>query len=297
MASNTTPQEKETVLNVFERERPIRLKRGAIMFRVWKRGVIFGAIALAGCVSILLWKSAGPRAPVYDGRSISELLEESVDLPQARIQLHHAVGHLKGEAVPYLVHVIMNEPTPLQTAYERLFFCIPKGWRQRFPAPRFSENRRGTCAALLGSTGSDGVAQIPFLARLSMEDPGLSVRLNAINALRRLGPGSEYESVALEALITATRESDARIAERGYGGMGAFTNRPVEVVPVLLKGLENPTVREVCIHSLKRLGAAAEPLIQAAIARGEVSILQLDVGSPTGVKAKSDDALKLTELF
>lgn len=263
---------------------------------LWKRRLGMGAITLWACIAILSWKSAGPAVPVYEGRLVSELLTESAFLPQARFELHNAVGKLKGEVVPYLVHVLKNEPTPLQTARDWLFFRVPQSWRHRLPTPSFSQNRRGTCAALLGSTGSSGVAQIPFLARLSREDLSWTVRVNAMNALARLGPGSDYESVALEALITATREADLRMAERGYGRLGALTNRAAEVVPVLLKGLENPSVRETCIYSLKRLGAAAEPLIQAAIARGEVSILQLDVGSPT-IEAKNEDVLKLKELF
>jgi hypothetical protein len=264
----------------------------------WRtRFVVLGA-GLAVALGGIAWRAtSGPRAPVYEGRPISQLLEESTYLIQARLELHTAVGKLKGEAVPYLVHVLKNEPTMPQRVYYKLYFGVPQSMRRRLPGPSFYENRRGTCAALLGETGSNGVAQIPLLARISREDANWVVRANAMGALELLGPGSQYESVALEALIAATRELKVEVAKRGYGRLGAFRNRVAEVVPVLLKGLENPNVREQCIYSLKRLGAAAEPLIQAAIARGEVSILQLDMGLTWKGEGKDAEVSKLKELF
>ena len=75
--------------------------------------------------------------------------------------------------------------------------------------------------------------------------------------------------------IAATRETEVRLAQVGYGRLGVFVNRATEVVPILLRGLENPAVRDECIYSLKRLGRAAEPWVEAAIARGEVLVLML----------------------
>ena len=203
---------------------------------------------------------------------------------------------LKGEAVPYLVHVLKHEPTMPQRVYHDFYFQMPQGVRQRLPAPSIYENRRGTCAALLGYTGSNGVAQIPFLARLSKEDPTLSVRENAMSALERLGPGSQYESVALESLLAATRETNIRLAQSGYGRLGAFTNRGAEVVPVLVKGLENPAVRDQCIYALMLLGGAKEPSIKAAIDRVAARFSQ---EKQEGVRsAETQEAVgKLMELF
>jgi hypothetical protein len=262
----------------------------------WRtRFVVLGA-GLAVALGGIAWRAtSGPRVPVHEGRPISRLLEESSYLPQGRFRLYNAVRELKGEAVPYLVHVLKNKPTMPQRVYERLFFGVPQVLRQRLPRPSFYENRRGTCAALLGFTGSDGAAQIPFLVRISREDANRMVRLNARSALVRLGPGSEYETVALEALIAGMRDSEVTWNE--YGWLGAFTNRAAEVVPILLKGLENPNAREECIEGLKRLGAAAEPLIQAAIARGEVSILQLDMGLTWKGETTNAEESKLKELF
>src|SRR5688500_6884971 len=138
-------------------------------FRWRTRLVVLGAGLAVAVGGIAWWVTSGPRAPVYEGRSISQLLEESSYLLQARLELHKAVRQLKGEAVPYLVHVLKNEPTMPQRVYKRLFSGMPGSLKQRLPIPDFFGNRRGTCAALLGSTGSDGVAQIPFLARLSRE--------------------------------------------------------------------------------------------------------------------------------
>lgn len=117
----------------------------------------------------------------------------------------------------------------------------------------------------------------------------------------RLGPGSEYERVALEALIAAMRGSDLEMTRNEYGWFGGFTNRAAEVVPILLKALENPNVREDCIYSLKRLGAAAELLIKAAIARGEVTVLQLQLNPAESAFPQLDhvekDVLQLTDPF
>jgi hypothetical protein len=240
---------------------------------------------------------------VYDGRSLDELLNKSSYLSQAYWELASGVKELKGEAVPYLVHVLKNEPTISQRVYQKLFRGVPRGIKQRFPAPSFYQNRLGTCASMLGWTGKDGVAQIPFLARVSREDRDSMVRLNAMGALERLGPGSEYESMAVEALIAATRETEVRLAQGGYGGLGVVVNRATEVVPILLRGLENPAVRDECIYSLKRLGRAAEPLVQAAIARGEVLELML---YPNAFSAKppyprpadrADEVIEFDRLF
>lgn len=77
---------------------------------------LFGTITLAACISILWWKSSGPPVPIYNGTPLNVLLAESSRLPGAFSELHQAVRQLKGEAVPYLVHVLKSEPTLLQRA-------------------------------------------------------------------------------------------------------------------------------------------------------------------------------------
>jgi hypothetical protein len=257
----------------------------------WRRKfVVLGAgLAFAGA-AVVWWPRSGPPAPIYNGRPISELLDDNPAITQAYFGLVDAVGHLKGEAVPYLVHVLENEPTIPQRFYQNFFVRMPQSVRQHFPAPSFYQNRRGTCAALLGYTGSNGVAQISFLARLSKEDP--SVRVSAMSALERLGPGSEYESVALEALLAATRDPDVSVAESGFGRLGAFRNRAAEVVPVLLKGLENANAQDECIHSLKVLGGTNEPLIKAAIDRGEADVFREHLASLQKRNATDEGVLR-----
>jgi hypothetical protein len=245
----------------------------------WKPKIfVLGAgLALAGAA--VVWRArAGPPVPVYHGRPISEMLDWSNDLPPAYFELQDAVRALKGEAVPYLMHVLTNEPTGTQRVYANMFLRMPEGVQRRIrkpPGRYYYSVRRGTCAYMLAFTGSNGVAQIPFLARLSREDES-HVREKAVIALGQLGPASEFESVALKALIEATGDTSTRslVAKYGYGRLGGFSNRVAEVVPVLLKGLEDLFVRDACFYSLKVLGGTNEPLIKAAIDRGEADIFR-----------------------
>lgn len=121
------------------------------------------------------------------------------------------------------------------------------------------------------------------------------VRLNARSALVRLGPGSEYEGVALEALLAAMRRSE--VMRNEYGWLGAFSNRATEVLPVLLKGLEDPNVREHCLYSLKQFGEVAEPLLKEALARREATVFQGHMEAWQSVQSDDDALLRLKELF
>jgi hypothetical protein len=220
----------------------------------------------------LWWANLGPRSPAYNGRPISEMLEESTWREQTGWELNKAVRQLQGNAVPYLVYVLKKEPTTPQRLYHDIYFRAPQSIQKHLPEPSDYEHRRRTCAGLLGLTGSNGVAQIPLLVQLSKEGESGQTRVNALSALAQLGPGSIYESVALEALIAATQETGA-----GYGWLVSFRNRAPEVVPVLLKGIEkNPKeldVFQACFHGLKIFGGTNHPLIRAAIDRGEADFL------------------------
>ena len=258
-----------------------------------KGKALFGTMTLAACVSILWWKSSGPTVPIYNEKPLNVLLSESSRFLSARFVLHQAVRQLKGEAVPYLLYVLKSEPTLLQRAYEDLYIGLPQSVRRHLARPDFYESRRATCVSLLGLTGSNGV--IPFVARISREDASPLVRLNARSTLVRLGPGSEHETEALEALLAAMRES--AVTRNEYGWLGAFSNRATEVLPVLAKGLEDPNLRDECIHSLKQFGKVAEPLLKEALARQEEVLFQGHIEASQTVESDDDALLKLKELF
>ena len=59
--------------------------------------------------------------------------------------------------------------------------------------------------------------------------------------------------------------------------VGSFRNRAADVMPVLLKGIENPKeldVFRVCFHGLKLSVVPMHPLIKAAIDRGEADFFR-----------------------
>jgi HEAT repeat protein len=120
--------------------------------------------------------------------------------------------------------------------------------------------------AVLGLTRT-GKAALPALTE-AMGDADVGIRLQAISGLGGLGPDAQS---AVPTLADAVRKDpDRKVQRAAIEALGSIGPAATAGVRALIQVLDDPTLAEVAIQSLKQIGKPAVPeLIKALSARRE----------------------------
>jgi hypothetical protein len=218
------------------------------------RTVVFALLIIFVCVAALLCRVSEPSV---QGIPLGTFLDQ----PGAYKEGRDAVKHLGAQAVPFLVHVLENEPTAFQRWHGALWARLPPKGQSLAGLPADSNRRRARAAALLASAGTNAVAAIPRLIKTSQGDSFFGARHNALGTLSYLAPGSEYEERALLAAIERTKDADQQVCQHAYRSITRFTNSIRRLVPILMDGLKDPEVRDGALSGLRRLGKNVIPIV------------------------------------
>jgi hypothetical protein len=218
-----------------------------------------GITVLLVCATILvalIWVARVPE-PSHKGVPLGELLDKNGARPGGLGEAREAVRALGARAVPYLVHVLEREPTPLQQRYARAHPRFPASLRKLAPQPKNFNQRRARTAAVLTEVGTNAVAAIPVLLKAARDDPFFGTRHNAVGTLASIAPGTAWAEEAASVVIDRTSDPNEQLRQHAFSCLGAFTNQMPKVVPILLHGLRNPAVGDSALQGLRRLGTNA----------------------------------------
>ena len=251
--------------------------------------IIIGVVAVA----LLLTQLLRPREPVYQGKRLSQWMddfdgdEETLDRAMASVK---AIGT---NAVPFLVAAIRAKEPVWESKLVWLkwkLMGITGHWEARpGNTPTFKHQMHATMA--FQALGSSAEAAIPELTgMLQTEDtagaaalalagigsnavPSLAAALTSTNARIRVvtaialgGVGSGATTVA-PLLIHALKDDSYRVRGMAAQSLGELRQFPELVMPALLEALQdtNSLVRLSAASGLGRLGAPAKPAIPALL--------------------------------
>jgi len=204
--------------------------------KVWSRKWLF---AVCGALAIVLFVDAcmflnGPPEPVYKGIGLSKWLDDSYthnlssrvsDPVLIRDQVFQSLGP---EALPWLSRAIAYQDFRRRLNRSCEQFCRKHPLAGRWLSRHLDFNWAGT-------------------------------ELHSFDLLATVAPGTPYESKALRALV-AVPVDETYLKRQRLVVLGAFTNSPNVVIPILISELTNSTMVDMAIDVLQRqFGSVATP--------------------------------------
>ena len=253
------------------------------------------SLAVLACVVVLAWPR--DKEPVYDGRKLSEWLRLGT-LKPADQRTRDAVRAIGTNALPYLLHAITYEPSPVRRKLVAAEIRFPKTARFLHPLQRIVDGSGGMRAIeagfgfeVLGAEAAAAVAELSGLANgtnsvianramgalANIGEPGIpslvAILTNTNHAyrgsaayyvgrLRRLGPGAKP---AVPALLQCVGGRDRVLAEASLESLGTLALEPAVCVPVLTNQLQNAdfSLRITAVRSLGMFRGQAHPAVPA----------------------------------
>ena len=225
--------------------------------------VILLSLVGLGAIAVIVTSVLRPREPVYQGQPLSYWSKQA-RLPdgdrQTALQAVRAAGP---SAAPFLLRELRRQDSTIQRLRRQIWPLLPGPLQKHVTQPPARDDFLffGT-AELLSISGSE--AHI-FNA---LRDSNTDVRLAAVWALKRIGAAHRTEGVADRiAPLLSDRAAEVRVSAALT--LGAITSNRVEIVPVLIEGLNDSSLRQSVAgnvkfgapYALARLG----PNAQAAI--------------------------------
>jgi len=255
------------------------------MKKPWR--IAGSVLAVALIVAFILGLVSGTPEPKYNGRKLTEWLEElrhpSSPSPLARTNAMIAIRHMGTNAVPYLVTMLHAKDSKLKSK------CVDLLSRQRWVNFHFRDDylRRDDALRGLGVLGPDAKTAIPEIAKL-LDDrlhaqmtaytlhqigaeavPVLNQALKSTNSWARsqaagfLGVSGDEASVP--GLIAALKDPDFVTKSRAAHALSRFPEQAEVIVPALTGCLNDPddTFRMNAARALSSFGEKAKPAFPA----------------------------------
>lgn len=250
------------------------------MKKPWR---IAGSILAATLVIAVVLVISGKREPAYEGRRLTQWLEELRGGPSlsplAKTNAMLAIRHMGTNAVPYLVTMLHAKDSRLKT------ICMDLLSRQRLVDFhfRYDFQRRNDALMGLGVLGPDASGAIPEVAKLVNDRnlaqmaayvlhqigtdavPALNQALKSTNTWARsqaagfLGMSGDKGSVP--SLIAALRDPDSITKSKAARALSRFPEQADVIVPALIACLDDmeDTFRMNAARSLVPFGEKAKP--------------------------------------
>jgi HEAT repeats len=214
------------------------------------------AAALAAVVG--LFYCVWPREPVYQGKRLTEWLEQiddnrGSDSPkhELRLQAQAVVRRLETNEVPFYLKLMKTRESFVVVKFLTLAPKLaPKSWLNRFHVPKlndyrseiFGQQRLGALG--VAALGEDAKPFVPALIGL-MSDKGPNTKRFAVLALWYLGPTA---SEALPELIGCLKDLDGGIRANAADSLAVIHREPERVVPALIDSLQDALTQPILVR-------------------------------------------------
>src|ERR1051326_4571180 len=151
-----------------------------------KRSRAMALVAFLALIAVAAFIALQPREPVYQGKRLSEWLNDYQDAAQQDGGVNttmKAVRAMGTNAVPFLRRALHRRDNGLDRGYRRLWPKLPAWLRDHIFKPRTEAERiRRWAPTFLRALGPAAQPAIPDLVN-ALEDESWSVRYNAIVVL------------------------------------------------------------------------------------------------------------------
>lgn len=230
-----------------------------------KRIGIVAGLALAGVVVSLLWRTSGPREPVFEGRPLTSWLDHHLASSSASPpygspgwnKADEAIRHIGTNAIPKLLEMIRAKDRP-----PLVLKLMDRVRRYGFPVMnyRYAMIRHEEAEYAFGMLGTNAVSAVPELIRIYQQNISASSQMCAALALGHIGPGAQP---ALPALIQRFTHTNSDTRFYAVSAVMSIGGEPAVVVPALTSALKDPNVnvRWNALSGLSRFGGRARPAI------------------------------------
>ena len=216
-----------------------------------------------------------PHEPVYQGKPLSDWFQQSRTLEPNRHEGFRAIRAIGPKSVPFLLSELRKQNSLFQRAYRAAWPVLPAAVQKRIPQPR----PRDDCLSLWISELLSASASDPQLVT-ALTDSDTDVRLAAIWALMHT-PSSRHTMV-VQPIAELLKDAQADVRVSAALTLGQIASNRVEIVPVLIEGLQGRGLRSCVVENIKfitpdvlgRLGSkaqAAVPELRKLLKHPEVS--------------------------
>jgi hypothetical protein len=233
------------------------------------------ALMLVAAFGMVVRQALREPEPVYLGKPIRLLVRSAVLGPDHRadVFLHEAIrtadpaskAQIEKELAQYLMKSLRTKDHPLWPPYNAVRTSLPRAVAKLLPtwqAPRNVRYGAVWWLFLRSVAGANDPAPpglfdraIPILCDLARNDRYKEIRQTATLTLGRVGT---YSPEALQVMLRALNSTDR---DRIKAGAKWFYQYPIDserVVPLLVKGFENPFARGDCAMPLRVYGTRGE---------------------------------------
>jgi len=220
---------------------------------------------LAAVVGSLLWRSSGPREPVFEGRTLTRWLDHHVASSAASPpygspgwkKADEAIRRIGTNAIPTLLEMIRAKDRPpfvlkLMDTARRFGFPVMKY--------RHAMARHEEAEYAFEMLGTNAVSAVPELIRIYEQNISPSSQRCAALALGHIGPAAQ---AALSALIQRFTHTNDDLRFYAVSAVMSIGGEPSVVVPALTSALKDPNVnvRWNALSGLSRFGGRARPAV------------------------------------
>ncbi|PYJ99399.1 MAG: hypothetical protein DME23_09660 [Verrucomicrobia bacterium] len=235
-----------------------------------KRGRIIALVVLAILLVGLLFVFLLPREPVYEGRLVSEWIEQltgAVGSGAGAVSSHvlpKLVQQKPGkEIVPYLCQTLYRGKSLKDRIYARLYLKLPAALLRKLPPPNPGRDAelRYRAALILYYLGPDAEKAAPDLTR-ALRDENPEVRRVAASTLGNLGFVAKRSAPGLIALLEDPMTDVRRAALKALGQVEDDAAVVVPATAQMLKDTDSG-VRTDAAQVLRDLGPKARTALGA----------------------------------
>lgn len=239
-----------------------------------KKGRIIALIVACLSLIVFLFVLLQPREPVYEGRPISEWIEQLTGVVgnQAGAVASHTLPKLiqqkpGKEIVPYLGGALRRGTSVKDRFYAWIHPKLPAALLKKLPVPNPNRDAqlRYRAGLILYYLGPDSGKAVTPLTR-ALRDENMDVRRIAAAALGNIGGDAKR---AGPDLIAASGDPSADVRRAALKALAGVEDDPAIVVSVAARLLKDPDdgVRTEAAQLLKELGskagAAVRPLVES----------------------------------
>ena len=247
-----------------------------------RRILLLLALAAVAAGLVFFWLR-GPKEPVYEGKGLTQWIEEGYNHPERRDTTQRALQAMGPNALPYLLHEFGAKnprwienlklwvyshrmfPGQYQAEWKRLF-AINYGLHLLGPdaapglptlATYLDEEPRGDMAVSV--MGNCGAQALPYFLK-ALDSTNASGWTPAMNGIARLN--TESNSL-LPNLVRLMSHSNGWVRASSASVLVSCRSQPDLVVPALVRALSDPDpqVQLGAIHCLGNVGPAARPAV------------------------------------
>lgn len=196
-----------------------------------RRILLLLGLAAVAVVLVLCWPR-GPQEPVYEGKRLTEWMENigSLNAPEADRAARQALRAIGSNAVPWLLDQFDRRDSPLRVVLNALYDGPPRST----PRYEMQTHREQLVVTALSQLGPGAATALPGLAARLDDSPRRNAAAWAMSAC-----GTN----ALPFLLRALASTNLQVAGASVTGLGHLAREEVSAVPPLLQALQHSQAR------------------------------------------------------